>query len=910
MSKEKAEVKGYVATQGIQVIELRRSPRVKTPKETDSYLRKEISDNSLPPRSVEKTENAGSSIHTNAFAVTVVTNNTSEVLIERIKAAGTSSTNNLIPDDGDTANDFSPSLSDISNKSRGRFSDSLQVRELRKIEDYWTRKSPSTEQSPRLRSSSRGRSNPTDELPEKDTDIKERKINHQNKDNVGNDSDIRATNDITLPESPVPRRVSARLKSHEIQSSRQEVHASLSTSPIYTKHDSKSDQNDETKVFISASPNLDGNKHRLTQNSKITMIRINSYDEKLEEITSESPTRTVITRSKANIDGDVLNPKEKFSKSPEKDTIADSDPLTGIIIKDFTESDSDDDDDYIPPRKKLRSEVSTEELWEGFPSFSFKRLAPIRKSGESDQCKASVENTPNTSAESDEVLKDVPQKPETHEFSGNESQEKTVVFTDCLSLTPVKVSYSVDKKNSANFVSETLENNSNLLTVSHVGLATKQDYGLVADKEKMINSPSSKIQFMEKIPVFNAIDCAINTIKKTSSKKRKYNVSPNVSLKRSARLQEKQGTSPLNSIEFQPKDLKSNDCERPQSAETKTSTSPETDQTNTEMVIKDDNISKSVLPSKSQDNEEQSTYTEYTQIKEDTREMSILEILSHDFSEKLSSSSSTMASDKSSVSDYNKVTTKVINDSDIDSDLDNSQANETLSSDIRPQESDDKATESVSHTLFSLLQANGTYRKVKETEGINSIQIQNKDIPQPPMDDLLNNIERDHSIKTHTSDTLNAKVSDKTDFKASSSDSSTCSSEDKGGRHVAVKVEKLKMPRISCSTSNSDVTVKGNDNGSTKKDIPPLRIKLKPKSGHLKKKDLKKKKVKAKLQDKETDSKTRKESSNSTVDIPGAKDKSNKSKMKTSGEQTEQPQDETTPKTKKSKKSVSKRRKR
>lgn len=42
--------------------------------------------------------------------------------------------------------------------------------------------------------------------------------------------------------------------------------------------------------------------------------------------------------------------------------------------------DLDCENDYIPPRKKLRSEVRTDELWDGIPmTVVFKRLAPINK---------------------------------------------------------------------------------------------------------------------------------------------------------------------------------------------------------------------------------------------------------------------------------------------------------------------------------------------------------------------------------------------------------------------------------------------------------------------------------------------------------------------------------------------------
>ena len=904
MNNVKAEAKGSVAKQGVQVKELRRSPRVISPKQTDGHPRDETLVGNLLLGTNEKKDHCDSSVHSSAIRKLAVTKTTTEVPKGRTDIAGTSEDNRT------KSNKFSPSVPDTSARSIG----SVQVRELRKIQDYWTRKSPSTERSPRLRSSSHTKSDCTDELTHKAT--REKDLVKQN--NLKGEAasqiicNMKEIHESSLPESPVPRNISETLNSVETQISGRRVHVSVTQSK-----DSNSNQNDAMDIFVSKSPNDRGHKHKTDlpkQNSNITVIRIQSNEEKLVEITSESPTKKCCARSASLTCDTALSPAENLHKSSRRATVDASDSLTEIIVKDITESDSDNDDDYIPPRKKLRSEVSTDELWEGFPSFSFKRLAPIRKSGESDRC-----NTPNTSTDSDDISNDIHQKPETLELITNETEKTIVAFTDHLALTEVQVKDSVDKKTTPKVLSETLENIPDLLSVSR--LAANKSFELKLLKAKKLNSLASKLD-SESLSVDNQVDSASDAPKKASVRKRKYNVSPNVPLKRSARLQEKQTTSPVKSANLIPNDSKSHensdDIQESRSVETEAPNDlNKSEYLNSEAVITDaDNSSKSVFPCTNEDtcNEEQSGYTCFTQIQESKRELSILEILSHDFNEHFSSSASKASNNKYSVSDDSNVTSKVVNDSDKNSYSDTSEENKVSCIDIKSLESENKAAESVSNTLLSLLKANSVYRKESETEYISSTQIQSRDKPESPADDFLLNIERDHSV----TDNLGTHVLDNivTDSFSPSSDYIPHSSLDDKERHE--KTEKIKHLKFSCSTESFEADVKIRENGGTKKDIPPLRIKLKPKSGQLKKKDVKQRKDKAKLPDNIKGNKIKKtsESSDSTADIPAGsvKDKKKKSKKKKQvtddNQQAEQPQDETTPNTKKSKKPVSKRRKR
>ena len=189
-------------------------------------------------------------------------------------------------------------------------------RELKKLEDYWTRNNPVKEDSPRLRSTRKVIFNIKDCFGER----KSPKI-HQNE--VKPEQSVNTKLQKCLPESPIPIILQASTTS-EINGASKDKKERQSNNP-----DVPNDVDDRFQT----EEDIDSRSDKSDQNSKPC------------KQTKELTINNVATPDVADIDS----------------------------------SDSDDDD-YVPPRKKLRSEVSQDELWEGIPlTVSFKRLAPIPK---------------------------------------------------------------------------------------------------------------------------------------------------------------------------------------------------------------------------------------------------------------------------------------------------------------------------------------------------------------------------------------------------------------------------------------------------------------------------------------------------------------------------------------------------
>ena len=874
--------------QNDQVKELGRTQRVRSPKQPDGHPRDETVENNLLRGHNKKSDHSCNPEYPKAGRD--LARSITEVRKERTTFAGTSKAD--IPSESNTrkSNRFGPSVPD----SPGPSIDSVQVRELRKIQDYWTLKSPSSEQSPRLRSSLANKGEVNDE-----------ETFNQNRHKVEASSQKRChvpeIHDNSLPESPVPRNAS------EIEKS-VETRRSSRTATVTQSRDSNAEKTDAESM----SPKYHGLKQKCSferQKSNITVIRIKSNHEKLVEVTSESPTRKPNTQTTPTEGGNLLSPIDKLHKSPKRATVG-LDSLTEIIVKDFTDSDSDNDDDYIPPRKKLRSEVSRDELWEGFPSFSFKRLAPIRKSGESSQC-----NTPNTSTESEDDLIDIRETPKTLELIAKETLQQKKTFTDQLALTPSKLGNLEKTEKVPNSGSETLVNTSDLPSVSR--LATNETHSPAVDTEKKINCFSPNLHSESKT-VDNQIDNVPHVPKKASIRKRKFNDSPNVPLKRSARLQEKQITSPAKSVDSRPTSCKTdienneNPCKflHVENEDLNDSNNTTGNFNPKEVMGFAETSSKPDIPNQEKCDNIQFADSNYTQIKYTSREMSILEILSRDFNEQSSSPATEIENNKASLSNENEVTTIASTIIDADKNLDTPGVRKASVNDKMPPKPDKRTKESVSQTLLSLFKANGANGKESKTDNINSKEMVDK--PESPTVDFLHNIERDHSVETHGTVKECTSILDDYAFNSSSND---YIHSPKGIDENHEKTEKVKSLKFSCSTASCDEKVKDGESSGSKKDIPPLRIKLKLKSEQLKKKDLKQRKEKAKLKGERKDKKGRSASEFSNNKLSGsATDKKNKPKKKNpvsndGNQEAEKAQGETTPKAKKSKTPVSKRRK-
>jgi hypothetical protein len=235
-------------------------------------------------------------------------------------------------------------------------------RELKKLEDYWTRHNPVKEDSPRLRSTRKVIFNIKDCFRERSPKTLKHDVKLQ--------QPVIGSEHKSLPESPIPGLL---LTTPNTDDSHTSVQSNISTL-------NKKICSDNTKVLKDV--------HETFQIEKET----------------KSVSKTVTHDNKFKTDGN----KKDCQKDVEPNDV-------GVAKHDVADTDSSDsdDDDYIPPRKKLRSEVSQDELWEGIPlTISFKRLAPIPKTSaaktgeDSVQTLTASENKPEGETKSNKAEKD------------------------------------------------------------------------------------------------------------------------------------------------------------------------------------------------------------------------------------------------------------------------------------------------------------------------------------------------------------------------------------------------------------------------------------------------------------------------------------------------------------------------
>ncbi|MEW8547852.1 MAG: hypothetical protein AB2693_30465 [Candidatus Thiodiazotropha sp.] len=797
-----------------------------------------------------------------------------------------------------------------SNKNNGRSSDSLQVRELKKLEDYWTRKSPVSEQSPRLRSSAKTSSSQTSDVVHqtlehsKETVVSSPNRGEPNSNNL-KPSDSENT-DVSLPESPVPRRISQRLKINESNSTiTKEIPFGIKSNKLITK-DSRllHDKNERIKSsFLHFSDDKENTCSRHTSNKSHqskdlpdlgTGTKEHFKKDETADIKKQSPRRKINTRSlcpKAeteNQDKEIYNFPQDLGNSRKNDKLSTytpshqersktnilslTDAFTDISIKEYADSDSDDDDDYIPPRKKLRSEVTTDELWEGFPlTFSFKRLAPIQKE-EQYNCSAKSEDTPSTSAAIlNSNMAFEPKEGLIRQLRNYDKQENiSATDKECQAIKPTVQNDQAESSYLENsLVVNADKQNQNI----RKGQESQNDTGITVciettDNEVSLPStdPTQKI----------SSDCSQNsTNEKTKSapKRKRYSISPNMTLKRSSRLQEKYGHTPekstcVNFTVLKPPNVSDNDHEQPQTSTKHISRN-----------IPGPEVGKSTINTDSESNFDSGTtkdldetnsddmhvvhheHDNYTQLKDDRKkDMSILEILTYDYSQQLSF---TTINNTKTVS--NNISCDKTCIENLDSELDEDDYTDSIvNTDNRSpyisnlEHQNHSATESVSYTLSELLAPNAgttTENGMKNLydDSVKKMPVSNDSVNTSPTENI---IIIDREIP---SDVLELKSTVK-EHRASSDckttdvpyDSPTCSSINKTAKHAVVDVQKLTVPKdmqdakFICSSSANTKTKLEEDLGSEKvrRKVPPLRIKLKPKTSLSKKKKSNKKTTK------------------------------------------------------------------
>lgn len=271
------------------------------------------------------------------------------------------------PPKGSTSNK-SPKCSERSNQCTPDVSPAQ--RELKKLEDYWTRNSPVPENSPRLRSKRKvvfdvkqclghGRRSVKDNASKEEEPVVE--VNNANskiqdevqvcseKANEKNEDNKELANTVKAKDN-----AKTKFKNQEEMDLWKEVNF-------------QRDQNDTQDGILNKPPRDCCTKSEVKESCSRKETRIRSAGSQKENACFESESK--ISDVSVNIP----------STSTKEDV---HDPVVAALdnCTDLGESRDEDDEDYIPPRKKLRSEVTDDELWEGFPlTVSFKRLAPIKK---------------------------------------------------------------------------------------------------------------------------------------------------------------------------------------------------------------------------------------------------------------------------------------------------------------------------------------------------------------------------------------------------------------------------------------------------------------------------------------------------------------------------------------------------
>lgn len=240
-------------------------------------------------------------------------------------------------------------------------------RELKKLEDYWTRNSPVLENSPRLRSKRKVV-----------FDVKQC-LGHGRrsvKGNAGKEEEPMV--EVNNGNSKIQDQVQVfSEKTNEKNEDNEEL-----TNTVKAKDNAKTKFKNQEEMDLWKEVNY----QRDTQDGKhIKPLRDCCIKSEVKESYSRNETRTRNAVPKK--ENSCFESESKTSEvsvdipgTSTKEGV--HDPVVAALDSgtDLGDSSDEDDEDYIPPRKKLRSEVTDDELWEGFPlTVSFKRLAPIKK---------------------------------------------------------------------------------------------------------------------------------------------------------------------------------------------------------------------------------------------------------------------------------------------------------------------------------------------------------------------------------------------------------------------------------------------------------------------------------------------------------------------------------------------------
>ena len=212
-------------------------------------------------------------------------------------------------------------------------------RELKKLDDYWSRNSPARDQSPRLRS--------------------KRKVVFDVKECLG----VRRRSSIRTPEKNTTKLKNEK-KQADVRENLQEILLP--------------DINECDKTVKEASEY----ENTLLQ---VNILAENEINQKEDGIKETSISQVESTKPDTN--ETVVQQNEE--------------PILNLQVADTDSSDSSDED-FIPPRKKLRSEINKDELWEGFPvEVKFKRSKHSEDSAtESQNSQSSVDSSSKLSATS------------------------------------------------------------------------------------------------------------------------------------------------------------------------------------------------------------------------------------------------------------------------------------------------------------------------------------------------------------------------------------------------------------------------------------------------------------------------------------------------------------------------------
>ena len=754
-----------------------------------------------------------------------------------------------------------------SSKTRTKTSESLQVRELRKIEDYWTRKSPVTDSSPRLRSSSKAHNGNQQAHVESThmSNLRDVETLCSSTDPAENDdlNQVNVQQDSTsLPESPVPKRISQRFIENKAN-----VQAFSETCSQYTEStDLKDNQKDSLK--LSPCDHSENRKLRTrlldTQHSKPDTPTDNNNKQidtqnnltkpvstRLRSVKQQSPNRNIPDVEALRTEHKTMTDVEIKHETAENElvTLCRSNyhpTLEELSTKDLAESDSEDDD-YLPPRKKLRSEVTTDELWEGFPlTFSFKRLAPIRKQG-SDNLDNNVEDLPNTSTA---INKQVDEIKELYEDNDRDKTNKVACVygsDDHMSLKSMLKSSidgkQLDEKRMSQYLGKNmpwLRNRQVNSLLDNTKQKNKPQFNQETTKSSESTSKDTPLSqnTREKIKLTpeDVLESSTEICKgQKSTKKLKYAISPPVStLKRSTRLQERLGQNSLTPEE--------SPCKEPQIVSTTDSQQPPISESALSTGLRKDILKAKEITFTSDDtgntlqHEQQQKSFEYTKLKEvDRKDMSILEILTHDFSEKMSSTSlisNDLEANGTLINLKNKE--KEVNDSGLH------EANVSMSGST----TDQMASESISETLSNLLKPKSS-KETTELDANSGAVIST--ITGVPCEIKSTIINADTTILSdNCRETTKIDRTTRPEQVESSILDDTLEYTLSENQEKMTSLDLTRLKQVKDTTKSDKRLTDSFEHTNVKRKVPPLRIKLKPESSSQRKKPLKDTKEKSK----------------------------------------------------------------